>query len=108
MKNNILKKYLIWIVVYTAICVASVFVMDEIFNKMKNGSAAVAPYYAGDFLTMRDSNENLCFYYPKEGTNVFVDAMCVPACARNKELAEEYINFMLTDEIGIANAEYMA
>lgn len=84
------------------------YVMDEIFNKMKNGSAAVAPYYAGDFLTMRDSNENLCFYYPKEGTNVFVDAMCIPTCARNKELAEEYINFMLTDEIGIANAEYIA
>ena len=84
------------------------YVMDEIFNKMKNGSAAVAPYYAGDFLTMRDSNENLCFYYPKEGTNVFVDAMCIPMCARNKELAEEYINFMLFDEIGIANAEYIA
>jgi len=84
------------------------YVMDEIFNKMKNGSAAVAPYYAGDYLTMRDSNESLKFYYPKEGTNVFVDSMCIPTCARNKELAEQYINFMLTDEIAIANAEYIA
>ena len=84
------------------------YVMDEIFNKMKNGSAAVAPYYAGDYLTMHDSNESLKFYYPKEGTNVFVDSMCIPACARNKELAEEYINFMLTDDIAIANAEYIA
>lgn len=84
------------------------YVMDEIFNKMKSGSAAAAPYYAGDYLTMYDSNDSLRFYYPKEGTNVFVDSMCVPACARNKELAEEYINFMLSDEIAVANAEYIA
>ncbi len=84
------------------------YVMDEIFNKMKNGSAAIAPYYAGDFLTMYDANDRLGFYYPKEGTNVFVDAMCVPACTKNKELAEFYINFMLSEEIAIANAEYIA
>ena len=84
------------------------YVMDEIFNKMKNGSAAAAPYYAGDYLTMHDSNESLQFYFPKEGTNVFVDSMCIPACARNKELAEIYINFMLSDDIAIANAEYIA
>ncbi len=84
------------------------YVMDEIFNKMKNGSAAVAPYYAGDYLTMHDANENLKFYYPKEGTNIFVDSMCIPTCAREKELAEIYINFMLSDDIAIANAEYIA
>ncbi|MBO5409562.1 MAG: ABC transporter substrate-binding protein [Clostridia bacterium] len=83
------------------------YVMDEIFNKMKNGSAAIAPYYAGDYLTMYDSNDLLGFYYPEEGTNVFVDAMCVPACAKNQELAELYINFMLEKEIAIANAEYI-
>ena len=83
------------------------YVMDEIFNKMKNGSAAIAPYYAGDFLTMYDSNDLLGFYYPKEGTNVFVDAMCVPACSKNQKLAEIYINFMLEKEIAIANAEYI-
>ena len=84
------------------------YVMDEIFNKMKNGSAAIAPYYAGDFLTMYDANDRLGFYYPKEGTNVFVDAMCIPACTKNKALAEQYINFMLSEEIAIANAEYIA
>lgn len=84
------------------------YVMDEIFNKMKNGSAAIAPYYAGDYLTMYDSNDSLKFYFPKEGTNVFVDSMCIPTCARNKELAERYIDFMLSDEIATANAEYIA
>lgn len=82
------------------------YVMDEVFNKMKNGSAAVAPYYAGDFFTMYEDNEELDFYYPESGTNIFVDAMCIPACAKNKEIAEEYINFMLSEEIAVANAEY--
>lgn len=83
------------------------YVMDEIFNKMKNGSAAIAPYYAGDFLTMYEDNDALAFYYPESGTNVFVDAMCIPSCAKNKELAETYINFCLTEEIAVANAEYV-
>ena len=81
------------------------YVMDEVFNKMKSGSALIAPYYAGDFLTMYEDNEDLAFYYPKEGTNVFVDAMCVPANAKSPDLALEYINFMLGEEIAIANAE---
>ncbi|MBE6659869.1 MAG: spermidine/putrescine ABC transporter substrate-binding protein [Ruminococcaceae bacterium] len=83
------------------------YVMDEVFNKMKGESAAIAPYYAGDYLTMYDSNDALAFYYPKEGTNVFVDAMCIPKGSRNKEVAEAYINFMLTEEIAVANAEYI-
>ncbi|MBO4422176.1 MAG: spermidine/putrescine ABC transporter substrate-binding protein [Clostridia bacterium] len=83
------------------------YVMDEVFNKMKGGSAAIAPYYAGDFLTMYADNEDLAFYHPEEGTNVFVDAMCIPSSSENVELAREYINFMLTEEIAIENAEYI-
>jgi spermidine/putrescine transport system substrate-binding protein len=82
------------------------YVMDEIYNKMISGSAAIAPYYAGDFLTMYNDNDKLAFYYPKEGTNIFVDAMCIPASSKNKLIAERYINFMLSEEIAIANAEY--
>ncbi len=84
------------------------YVMDEIFNKMKNNSAAIAPYYAGDYLTMHDDNEDLKFYYPEEGTNIFVDSMCIPFCTKNKDLAEKYINFMLSEGIAVANAEYIA
>ena len=83
------------------------YVMDEIYNKMENGSAAIAPYYAGDFFTMYADNEDLAFFYPKEGTNVFVDAMCIPANAQNPEIAEMYIDFMLSEEAAIANAEYI-
>ena len=87
--------------------VAQGYVMDEIFNKMKGGSAAIAAYYAGDFFTMYADNELLDFYHPKEGTNVFVDAMCIPANTQNYDLAVEYINFMLSEEVAIANAEYI-
>lgn len=83
------------------------YVMDEIFNKMKGGSAAISSYYAGDYFTMYADNERLAFYHPKEGTNVFVDAMCIPQSSQNYDLAVEYINFMLTEEIAIANAEYI-
>lgn len=82
------------------------YVMDEIFNKMENGSAAIAAYYAGDFLSMYENNEDLEFFYPEEGTNLYVDAMCIPKNSENPELAEAYINFMLMEEPAIANAEY--
>lgn len=83
------------------------YVMDEVFNKMESGEAAMAPYYAGDFLTMYENNEDLAFVYPEEGTNIFVDAMCIPANAKNKEAAELFINFMCDPEIALANANYL-
>ena len=82
------------------------YVMDEIFNKMSSGSAAIAAYYAGDFFSMYEDNDSLAFYYPKEGTNSYIDAMCIPKNAKNPDIAHEYINFMCEKEIGIANAEY--
>jgi spermidine/putrescine transport system substrate-binding protein len=82
------------------------YVMDEIFNKMQGGSAAIAAYYAGDFLTMYEENDSLEFYYPEEGTNLYIDAMCIPKTSNNKLAAERYINFMLSQEPAIANAEY--
>ena len=82
------------------------YVMDEIFNKMENGSAGIAAYYAGDFFTMYENNEDLEFFYPKEGTNLYVDSMCIMKTSRNKEIAERYIDFMLTEEPAVANAEY--
>ena len=83
------------------------YVNDEIFNKMTSDSATIAPYFAGDYITMTEDNENLKFYYPEEGTNVFIDAMCIPESSHNKELAKEYINFMLSEEVAVANALYI-
>ena len=83
------------------------YVSDEIYNKMISNSASIASYYAGDYITMLDSNPDLEFYYPSEGTNVFIDAMCIPKNAKNPEVAKEYINFMLSEEPAIANATYI-
>ena len=83
------------------------YVMDEIYDKMEIGEAAIAPYYAGDYLTMYDNNEDLAFFYPKEGTNIFVDSICIPNCSKNYEAALMYINFLLEPEIALANAEYI-
>lgn len=85
------------------------YVMDEVYNMMESGEAAVAAYYAGDYFTMLDAQADdvdLRFYYP-ERTNYFFDAMCIPSCAQHKELAEIFINYMLSPEPAIANAEYV-
>lgn len=83
------------------------YVNDEIFNKMKSASAYIAPYFAGDFLTMAADNEDLRFYYPSEGTNYFVDAMCIPAKSKHPDIAHEYINYMIGVDAATANALYI-
>ena len=86
------------------------YVMDEIFNMMESGEAAIGSYYAGDYLVMKEAqsdNVDLRFYYPDE-TNFFVDAMCIPTCTQNKELAEIFINYMLSEEAAVPDAEYIS
>lgn len=83
------------------------YVMDEIFDKMGAGDALIAPYYAGDALTILEENEDLNFVVPKSGTNLFVDAMCIPKTSKQKEAAEMYINFMCEPDIAYANIDYI-
>ena len=84
------------------------YVMDEIFATMQNEEAWIAPYYAGDCLTMMGENENLAFYLPEDqGFNLFIDAMCIPACAQEKEAAELFINFLCDPEIAGANMDWI-
>ncbi len=79
------------------------YVMDQIFDKMVEENAWIAPYYAGDYLTMAEDNPDLAFVFPKEGTNRFVDAMCIPKGCVNKEAAELFINFMCEPQISAEN-----
>ncbi len=83
------------------------YVMDEVYGKMETGEAAIAPYYAGDYLTMVETNPDLKFFYPKEGTNIFIDSICIPKNAKNVEAAMLYIDFLLEPDIATANAEYI-
>ena len=83
------------------------YVMDQIFDKMEREEAWIAPYYAGDYLLMADENPDLGFYFPKEGFNLFIDAMCIPTCCQNKDAAEAYINFLCSPEISGENLDYL-
>ncbi len=83
------------------------YVMDEIFNKMEGGEAAIAPYYAGDAILMISENPDLAFVYPEEGTNFFVDSMVVPTSSQHKQAAEMYINFMCETVVGYDNCQYI-
>ena len=84
------------------------YVMDQIFSTMENEEAWIAPYYAGDCLTMMDNNENLDFYLPvDQGFNRFVDVMCIPTCCENKAAAETFINFLCEPEISAANMDWV-
>lgn len=81
--------------------------MDQILEKLPAEEIIAAPYYNGDAVTMIDENPDLAFYVPKEGTNLFVDAMCIPKNAKNVEGAEKFINFMCSTEAAMANWEYI-
>ena len=83
------------------------YVMDEIFDKMQGEEAVLAHYYAGDAITMMENNENLGFAVPKEGTNIFTDAACIPKGAKHKEAAEMYLNFLLESQVAAANCDYI-
>ena len=84
------------------------YVMDQIYSAMENEEAYIGVYYAGDCMLMMENNENLAFYLPQEqGFNLFIDAMCIPACAQEKEAAELFINFLCQPEISGANMDYI-
>lgn len=82
------------------------YVMDQIFDKMQGGEAAIAPYYIGDYYIMKEVNPDLEVFIP-EHTNIYYDAMCIPSDSKNKEAAEMYINFLNEPEVAANNAEYI-
>ena len=82
-------------------------VMDEVFQKMEGGNAAIATYYAGDYISMLDNNEDLAFVIPEEGSNWFVDAMCVLKDAPHQEAAHQWINFIASTQANLANMDYI-
>lgn len=83
------------------------YVMDEIFDKMEGGEAAVGVYYSGDAVTMTADNPDLAWVFPEEGVNLSIDSMCIPATSANQEAAEMFINFLCEVDVGVANCEYI-
>ncbi len=87
--------------------VVQAYVMDEIFDKMGAGEAVIAPYYAGDAVTLMDEFDGLDFVIPDSGTNLFIDALCIPKGCRNKEAAQMYINFMCEKDAAYAVTDFI-
>ena len=83
------------------------YVMDEIFDKMGAGEAIAAPYYAGDAVTLMDEYDHLGFVIPDEGTNLFIDAVCIPKGSKNKQAAEMYINFLCEPDVAYAVTDFI-
>ena len=83
------------------------YVMDQVFTEMESSQAAIAPYYAGDIAAMMEENEDLDYAFPKDGSNLFYDAFCIPTCSKNKANAEAFINFMHKPEIAAENCKYL-
>ncbi len=84
------------------------YVMDQVYDKMINEEGYIAPYYSGDGIIMMDPDEgntDIKYFVPKEGTNRFVDAVCVTTASAHKTEAEKYINFLCRTEVAKANAE---
>lgn len=84
------------------------YVMDQIYDKMEQNEALIAPYYLGDWVQMAYENEDLSFYLPTEAAhNSFCDAMCIPSVCSHKTEAEIFINFMTEPDNSRANMEYV-
>lgn len=82
-----------------------IYVTDEVIDGMINGSKDIAVVYSGDAAVILDENEEMGYYLPKEGTNLWSDAMVIPANAENPKLAHEFINYVLTYDASYDNSE---
>lgn len=83
------------------------YVTDEVIDGMMNGNKDIAVVYSGDATYIQAENEDMSFWMPNEGTNLWYDAMVIPKNAQNPLLAHEFINYTLTYEAALANSEYV-
>ena len=81
--------------------------VDETKDKMVSGEAALAVIYSGDALYAMEKADNLAYVVPEEGSNIWVDGMCVLKDSQNKGAAECFINFMCDPEIARMNMDYI-
>ena len=82
-----------------------IYIGDEVIDAMINGTKDMAIVYSGDAVTILDENEEMSYFTPAEGTNIWVDAMVIPKNAENPKLAHEFINYVLTYDASYGNSE---
>lgn len=83
------------------------YVVDQVRDKMIGGEAALGVIYSGEVLYCQESNEDLAYVVPDEGSNVWLDCWVIPKNAQNKENAEKFIDFLCRPEIAVMNFEYI-
>lgn len=82
-------------------------VTDEIIDNMAQGRKALGLIYSGDAAYVMAENEDMGYYLPESGTNLWSDAMVIPANAKNPELAHEFINFVSDYEGAYDNSSFV-
>ena len=84
------------------------YLVDETKDKMVAGEAAMAVMWSGDAMYAIEENENLRYVIPKEGSNIWIDGMCVLKNSQHKDEAMEFINFLCRPDIAAMNQEYIS
>jgi len=87
--------------------IESGYLLDETKDKMVGNEAAIAVIYSGDAQYAIEKNEKLCYVVPEEGSNIWVDSMCIPKNSKNIEAAQKFIDFMCRPDVAKMNFEYI-
>ena len=84
-----------------------VYAVEDLIDAMVNEQKDIAVSFSGDAAYILSQNENMAFFVPEEGTNIWIDSMVIPADANNVELAHKWIDYMLDAEVALKNTEYV-
>lgn len=83
------------------------YLVDEVKDKMVGGEAAMAVMWSGDAMYAIEDNDSLVYVVPEEGSNVWIDALCIPKDSQNYEAALKFIDFLCREDIAQRNYEYI-
>ena len=83
------------------------YVVDEVKDKMISGEAALAVVWSGDAIYCKKENPDLEYVIPREGSNLWFDAMVICKGTKHKKEAEQFLNFMCKTDIAFRNADYI-
>lgn len=82
-------------------------VTDEIIDNMAQGRKALGLIYSGDASYVMAENEDMGYFMPETGTNLWSDAMVIPKNAKNPDLAHAFINYASDYDGAYDNSSYV-
>lgn len=82
-------------------------VTDEIIDNMAQGRKALGLIYSGDASYVMAENEDMGYFMPETGTNIWSDAMVIPKNAKNPDLAHAFINYASDYDGAYDNSSYV-